>query len=92
MCLEQAIDGSLGDKIALGIGERHGQLAGRQFRLLQGEIDDLLADIVGNTVPDPAGTAAAIFKARQAECQITIIPPVKRRLRNAELVQRSSDR
>src|SRR6476620_4253902 len=49
---QHAIDRSLRDKIAFGVGEPHGQFPRRQGRLFQRQLDDALANIVWNAVPD----------------------------------------
>jgi hypothetical protein len=49
--LEQAIHRGLGDEVLLLVGEAHGELAGREFGLLQGERDHLGPDFVGDAVP-----------------------------------------
>lgn len=52
MRFEQAVDGHLGDEIALLLGEAHGQLARGQLRLGQGQVNDVPALCVGDAVPD----------------------------------------
>ena len=59
---------------------------------VEGEIDDLLADIVGDAVPHPAGTAGSVLKAGLAKRQATVVPPIERGSRNTQLVQRAADR
>jgi hypothetical protein len=51
--LQQPIDRSFRDEVLPLVGEPNGQFARRQLRQLQRQVDDLAADVVGNTVPDP---------------------------------------
>ena len=57
-----------------------------------GRLHDLMADIVRNAVPYTAGAAGAIFKASFAKGLVSVIPPVERRVRNAQLIQGPLDR
>ena len=72
MSLQDPIDGGFGDKVTLRVGEPDRQLPRREFRFLQGKLDDLLANAVRDTVPHPAGTAGAVFEAGQAE-RLTVV-------------------
>ena len=92
MGLEQAVDGRFRDEVALGIGKRHRQFPRRQLRLIEGQVHGLAADIVGDAVPDPAGTTGTVFKAGFAEGPVAIVPPVECGRRNAQLVQGAPDR
>ena len=77
MRLEQAVDGRFRDEVALPVGERYCQFPWRQLRLIQGQLDDLAADIVRDTVPDPAGTAIAVFKTGLGKGPIAIVPAIE---------------
>jgi hypothetical protein len=55
MRLQLPIDRSLGDKVLLLIGKAHGQLARRQLRQFQRQIDNLTTDVVRDAIPDPVG-------------------------------------
>ena len=90
--LEQTVDGRFRDEVAPRVGERHGQFPVREFRLVQGYLHDLPADIVRDTVPYPARATGAVLKSSLAKGSISVIPSVKRRCRDAELVQRPPDR
>ena len=92
MGLEQAVDGCCRDEIALGIGKRHRQFPRRQLRLIQSQAQDLVADIVRDTVPHPAGTTGAVLKTGFAEGSVAIVPSVECTRRNAQLVQGAPDR
>ena len=90
--LEQAVDGRFRDEVALRVGERHCKFAWRQLRLIQGQLYDLAADIVRDTVPHPAGTAIAIFKTGLVKGSIAIVPAIECGRRNTQLVQAAPDR
>ena len=51
---EDAVGAGLGDEIAFGVGDVLGQLAGGQFRTLQGNLHHLLAHGIRNAVPESA--------------------------------------
>ena len=72
MGLEQAVDGRFRDEVALGIGKHHRQFPRRQLRFIEGQVHDPAADIVGDAVPDPAGTTGTVFKAGFAEGPVAI--------------------
>ena len=48
MGLEKPVNRGFRDKVAPGVRKPDGQFPGRQLRLLQGKIDDLPPDIIGN--------------------------------------------
>jgi hypothetical protein len=56
------------------------------------ELDDPLADIVRDAVPDPRRPRLSILQSLESTGLATIEPGVKRRLRNADLRQRAPDR
>ena len=62
MGFEQAIDGCLRHEIALAIRKPDRQFTWRQLRLIQGEIQDLSPNVVGNAVPDPPRFGGAILQ------------------------------
>jgi hypothetical protein len=77
--LEQAIDRSFRDEVAFGVGEAHGQFPRRQLRLVQRQIDDPLADIVRDAVPDPIRPGRAIVQGLRPAGLIAIVPAVEGR-------------
>ena len=92
MGLQKPIHRGLRDEVALRVGELHRQFPGAEFRLLQGQVNDLVAHIVGNTVPDPTRAADAVLEAGEAKRTIAIVPSIERRPRNPQLVQRPPGR
>jgi hypothetical protein len=92
MRLEQAVDRSLGDKVALLLGEAHRQLARRQFRLSQGQVDDAPALRVGDAVPDPVGPRRLVLQRLWAIGLIQIAPPVERGGWDTKVAQCLADR
>ena len=74
MGLQQAIDRCFGDEVALGVGEADRQLPRRELRALQGPVDDTLANLVRDPVPDTARSAVAILQAFQAEGSVAFVP------------------
>ena len=90
--LEQAVDGSLRDGIAPLIGEAHGQLAGRQRRLVQRQGDDLAADALGEAVPHAAGPGRTVAERLRPAGPVEIVPPVERGSRDGEFLQSAADR
>ena len=83
----RAVNRGFRDEVAPSVREPDGQFPGRELGFLQGKIDDLLADSVGDPVPHPARIAVAILEAGLAKGQITVVPPVKCRLRDAQFAQ-----
>ena len=57
---EQAIDRGLRDEVPGLVREAHGQLAGRQLRLVQRQSDDLALDLFGNAVPHATRPGRAV--------------------------------
>jgi hypothetical protein len=91
MGLEQVID-RWRDKILPLVGEADRQFAGRQFRLLQRQVDDLAPDILGDTVPDTIWPAGTILQRLGSTDEVAIVPTIKRGPRDAEPLQRLADR
>src|SRR5205085_8478316 len=83
--LEQAVDRGLGDEVALAIGKAHGQLARRQRRLLDRQLDDVLAHVIGDAVPDAVRPRRAIGQRLRPAVTVSVVPAVKGCPRNAEL-------
>lgn len=75
VCLQQAVDQNLRDKILSLIGEPHGQLSRRQFRKFQRQVDDLAADVIRDTSPDPIRSRAVICQCLDAARAEAIVPP-----------------
>jgi hypothetical protein len=92
MGFQKAINARFRDEVALCVGEGHGQLPGRQLRLVQGQVHNLAADVVRDPVPHPTGTAGTILETGLANGPVAVVPSVKRRCRNAELIQGAADR
>ena len=63
--------------IALRIGEGYGQLPWRQFRFIQGQLHNLLADIVRDVVPYSTRAAGAVFKAGLAKDPVSVCTTCK---------------
>ena len=61
--LQKPVNTGLGGKVALGISEPHRKFAWRQLGFFQSQFHDLLAYLVGDAVPHPAGPGMAILKA-----------------------------
>jgi hypothetical protein len=92
MGLEQVIDRCLRDKILPLVGEADRQFAGRQFGLLQRQVDDLAPDILGDTVPDTIWPGGTILQRLGSTDEVAIVPRIKRGPRDAEPLQRLADR
>jgi hypothetical protein len=45
-----------------------------------------VTDVAGNAVPHAAGAAGAVFKAGLTKGLVSVVPPVERRARDAQLV------
>src|SRR5208282_371402 len=86
------IDRRLRDKIALGVGEAHGQFPRRQRRLIQRQPDDALANIVGNAVPDAIRLGLLVFQGFRPTGVVQIVPTIEGGVRNADLFQRPPHR
>src|SRR5690606_13541147 len=78
--------------VALRVGEGDRQFPWRQFRLVQRQLDDPITHLIGNTVPDPVRPWPAVFERIDAAGKEAIIPAIKGRARNAELLQRAPRR
>ena len=89
--LEKPVDRGFGDEIPLRVREPDRQFPRRQLRLLESQLDNLGTNTVRDAIPDTARTAITIFEAGCTESAIAIVPSVKCRLRDAELVQGASD-
>ena len=90
--LQDAIDAGLGDERLLGIGEGNGHLSRRELRLVQRPLDNLVADLVRDAVPDASRSRLAVFERLEATRRIAVEPGVERRLWDADLVEGTSDR
>jgi hypothetical protein len=56
VCLEQPINRCLRHKVLLQVGEARRKLSRRQLRLVESQLEDLLANIIGDAVPHPPGS------------------------------------
>jgi len=88
---QQAVDRSLGDEVALAIGEAHGKFSGRQFGLGERQVDDAAAHRVRDAVPDSVGARCAV-ECIGAASLVAIIPAIERGWRDAEVRQRAAQR
>src|SRR5688500_8544526 len=52
------------------------------------QLDNLIAHLIGNAVPNPARPGLAIFQGVDAAGEKTVIPAIEGRARNAEFFQR----
>ena len=87
--LEQPVDGRFRDEGAARVGEAHRQLTRTEFRLLQSQGNELLADLRRRAAPDPARPRGMVARRLGAAAPGGVVPAVKRRARDAELVQGS---
>ncbi len=85
--LEQPVDRGFRDEVAAFIGEGDRQLARRQLWLIEGKVDDLLADVIGDTVPDPFRPWPTILECVHTAGQETVVPAMESGAGNAELLQ-----
>jgi hypothetical protein len=69
------------------IGKAHGQFAGRELRLVEGQCDDARADVIGDAIPHPIGLRAAIVQSLWPSGPIKIAPSIKRGSRDSDLLQ-----
>lgn len=60
MGLQQPVNRCFGHEVALLVGKAYRQLSGAEFGLLQRHFDDLMLDIVSDTVPHPARRGWAV--------------------------------
>ncbi|MGY3413213.1 hypothetical protein ACVWZV_009379 [Bradyrhizobium sp. GM5.1] len=58
----------------------------------QRQINDLVADVVGDAIPDPVWTGPMVSQRLDATLAIAVIPAIKRGPRDAEFVQRALGR
>src|SRR5262249_44843318 len=79
-------------EIVFPVGEAQGEFARRECRLVECELDDLLAHHVGNPVPDTIGVRRAVSESFGAAGAVKIVPPIKSRPGNAELFQGAAHR
>ena len=90
--LQEAVHRRLGDEVPLLAGEAHGQLAGRELRLLQSQCDDPGPDLVRDAVPDPAWPGGVVLQRLGSAPLVEVVPPVEGRSRDPELLQGAPDR
>jgi len=89
---QDAIDTGLGYEGFLGICEGDSHLARRKLWLFECPLDDLVAHLVGDAVPDALRPWLAIFERVEAAGCIAIEPCVEGRLGDTDLVERAPDR
>src|SRR5690606_36393068 len=89
---QDAIDAGLGDEGFFGICKGDGNLARRELRLIECPLDDPIADLVGDAVPDALRAWPAVLERVEAARRIAIEPSVEGRLGNADLVEGAPDR
>ena len=61
-------------------------------RLVQSPFDNLVADLVRDAVPDASRSRLAVFERLEATRRIAVEPGIERRLWDADLDKRASDR
>src|SRR5260370_35274839 len=79
MVLQEPINGGLGHKAALCVGEVDGELTRRQVRLLKGQIDDRRFDLVRDLVPDSPRSGLAILQSFDPALLVSAVPVVESR-------------
>src|SRR5207248_2829160 len=79
-------------EVALAISEAHGQLARRQRRLPDRHLEDALAHVIGDAVPDAVRPRRAIAQRLRPAATVSVVPAVKGCPRNAELGQGTAHR
>jgi hypothetical protein len=87
MGLQKPVNRCLGYEIALLIGEAHGQFARGKLGLLQRHPDDLVLNILANTVPHPARRAGLVFQRLRPALEEAIIPAIEGPPGDAQLIQ-----
>src|SRR3954466_8746252 len=90
--LSRRVDRSLRHKVLSLVGESHRQLARRQLRLLQSQLDDLAPDLLGDAVPDAPRPGRTLAQSLRPAGSVKIVPAVKRGPWKAELLQGSANR
>jgi hypothetical protein len=90
--LQDAIDAGFGDEGLLGVGEGDGNLARREFRPIECPLDELVADLLGDAVPDALWPRLAVYQGVETAGCVAIKPGVERRPGNADLVERAPNR
>src|SRR3954466_16409576 len=74
--LSRRVDRSLRHKVLSLVGESHRQLARRQLRLLQSQVDDLAPDLLGDAVPDAPRPGRTVAQSLRPAGSVKIVPAV----------------
>jgi hypothetical protein len=89
---QQAVRGGFRGEVALLIREAHRQLSGREFWLIERQLEDLLPHLIRDAVPDPTGPRRAVLQGVPSAGLEQIVPPVEGGSWEAELLQGAADR
>jgi hypothetical protein len=73
VCLQKPIDTGFGNVGSFSVRERDGNLARAEIGLFKSQLNDLLADLIWNAVPDAFGLRPVIFQRIEAAHCITIM-------------------
>src|SRR5262245_66256966 len=74
------------------MGEAHRQFAWAEFGQGERQVDDLVPDHLGYPVPDAIGPGAPVTERLRAAVPVAVVPSIKGRPRDAELVERPACR
>src|SRR4051794_31843552 len=91
MRLEQAIE-KPPTRSTFARREAHRQLAGRQLRLLQRQVEDPAPDLLRDAVPDATRPGRTVAQSLRPTRLVEIVPAIERGSRDAEQLQRLADR
>src|SRR4051794_6163922 len=89
---QQSIDRGLRDEVLFLIGEAHRQFAWAEFGQGERQVDDLVPDRLGYPVPDAIGPGAPVTERLRAAVPVAVVPSIKGRPRDAELLERPACR
>jgi hypothetical protein len=79
MRLQKPVNTGFRDEVTLLVRERHRQLPGREFRLVEGHFQHPVTYLRRDAVPDAARAAAPVFQSRIAKPAIQIVPAIEGR-------------
>jgi len=86
--LQQPVDRGFRNEVSPFVGEPDGHFPRREFAILQRQFDDLVMDVRGDTVPDPAWRRWAVLQRLGTAADIAVIPAAEGPAGNAQLLQR----
>jgi hypothetical protein len=75
--LQKPVNAGFRDEVSTFIRERYSNLARGELWPFQGHIDEIIANIVRNAVPNAPRPRTAIFKTLFAEPLIKVVPPIE---------------